>query len=645
MAKFTDIYKQELKSRGVISSIGSSVLKQTKERLDPRNILFGGKGFIGATGRKIFGEGFKAVPQRKMKEDGEDLKAQAFGALLESSKRTENRLEIIGKNTMPLRGISRDINVVRQNIIKLVKLQGGISTNKADAFFRSQREEEAAYENSLKKMSAKQPEIKKVSNETKETGSGPFAALKTFGNVLLSTLAATLGKIPGLIIDGIKGIFKNLPVLLSAGVAGTKFTAKALWSALKFAGSRLLLPLITTPAGLAILGTAGIAWLIKNLLDDDEEDPLKQFGTEVERDENTGAPTDGGKLQMRLNQLVGKVKAGKVLSPSQTYGLGSIDTKDSKQLENFLQKLEDLGGEERMLAARYRSETSGIPLEDVLKSIEEQSKSRAEERSLSQMGAMSLGEGSYASLRIPGTVMERPGPLGPRSITPTRVPSDYIDPGKAQILNEIGLKESRGDYNALVYGKNTPSRASLTNMTLQEVMNYQDGMVSRGHASTAVGKYQITKDTLDEFAKKTGVSLSEKFTPEIQDKIAAKILDEAGYSRFARGEISRDQFTNNVARRWASMPTTEGKSFYDGIAGNKSLISLQSVQQLYSSSAALTAATNSLKDMQNAAQIDSGGTTTVITTPSASTPAPMQAPDKVSALNVDALQLFAGVYA
>ena len=228
--------------------------------------------------------------------------------------------------------------------------------------------------------------------------------------------------------------------------------------------------------------------------------------------------------------------------------------------------------------------------------------------------------------------------------TPTRVPDNYIDPGKKQILNEIGLKESRGDYNALVYGKNTPKRASLVRMTLQEVLNYQAGMVSRGHASTAVGKYQITRDTLEEFAKKAGVSMEEKFTPFIQDKIAAKILDEAGYTKFAKGEISRDTFTNNVARRWAAMPSTTGKSFYDGIAGNKSLISLQNAQQLYSSSAALSNATNNLRDVQDTLQTQTGNTTVINST----TPAPPiqeKSPDKTSALSVDALQLFASYYA
>ena len=61
MATFTDVYKQELKSKGVLSSLGSTMFKRSKERLDPRNILFGGSGITSAIGQKIFGKGYSAL--------------------------------------------------------------------------------------------------------------------------------------------------------------------------------------------------------------------------------------------------------------------------------------------------------------------------------------------------------------------------------------------------------------------------------------------------------------------------------------------------------------------------------------------------------------------------------------------------------
>ena len=59
--KFSQIYKQELKSKGILSSLGSAALKQRKERMDIRNVLFGGSGVVSATGQKIFGKGFSAL--------------------------------------------------------------------------------------------------------------------------------------------------------------------------------------------------------------------------------------------------------------------------------------------------------------------------------------------------------------------------------------------------------------------------------------------------------------------------------------------------------------------------------------------------------------------------------------------------------
>ena len=73
MATFTDIYKNELKSKGVLSSLGSAVVGRAKERMDPRNFLFGGKGIVAATGQKIFGKGYSAIP-KNVKEESENLK-------------------------------------------------------------------------------------------------------------------------------------------------------------------------------------------------------------------------------------------------------------------------------------------------------------------------------------------------------------------------------------------------------------------------------------------------------------------------------------------------------------------------------------------------------------------------------------------
>jgi hypothetical protein len=125
MATFTDVYKQELKSKGVLSSLGSTMFKRSKERLDPRNILFGGSGITSAIGQKIFGKGYSALNKSSSGKSLGDsgMQSQALNALIISSKNQEAQLSIIAKNTMNSNAMARDMNVMRQNIMKLVTME------------------------------------------------------------------------------------------------------------------------------------------------------------------------------------------------------------------------------------------------------------------------------------------------------------------------------------------------------------------------------------------------------------------------------------------------------------------------------------------------------------------------------------------
>lgn len=214
MATFTEIYKQELKSKGVLSSLGSSFFKSTRERMDPRNLLFGGKGIIAATGQKVFGKGYSAI-----QKPVEKIKSQSNDFVIEQLITQNMRLAVVGKNTMPLRAMSRDINVMRQNMIKLVKLNSDGSVKaatKADMFFRKQSEEEKAYENMIGEgKTSRSPIIEKTKSEIKESDSSSTLGLFTkiilpiavvFGGL---TLAVTNG------IDSIKTSFENIKTSIS----------------------------------------------------------------------------------------------------------------------------------------------------------------------------------------------------------------------------------------------------------------------------------------------------------------------------------------------------------------------------------------------------------------------------------------------
>ena len=133
--KFSSIYKQELKSRGALESLGSTVVKSMAERVDLRNVLFGGKGFVAKTGRRIFGKGYDSIDRARKITPDSSAAVAAVASLQESNKRQEDALKVIVKNTMNMNMMARDMNITRQNIASLTKAVTGKSSKGADALW------------------------------------------------------------------------------------------------------------------------------------------------------------------------------------------------------------------------------------------------------------------------------------------------------------------------------------------------------------------------------------------------------------------------------------------------------------------------------------------------------------------------------
>jgi muramidase (phage lysozyme) len=142
------------------------------------------------------------------------------------------------------------------------------------------------------------------------------------------------------------------------------------------------------------------------------------------------------------------------------------------------------------------------------------------------------------------------------------------------LLDVIGKYESRGNYNALVYGNGkTPTETDLTSMTIEEVQQYQKGMIDRGHASTAVGKYQVIENTLSETVRKLGLDpKTTKFDENTQDMIAIELMKGRGLEAYLQNPNDETfaKFQNELAREWASLPyDSSGRGHYDGKNRNK----------------------------------------------------------------------------
>lgn len=148
---------------------------------------------------------------------------------------------------------------------------------------------------------------------------------------------------------------------------------------------------------------------------------------------------------------------------------------------------------------------------------------------------------------------------------------------QSQMLELIGKHESGGDYNR-VFAHKGIKRVDLTNMTLNEVMDWQRAYVneqkaqgySKDNRSAAAGKYQIMRDTLSQSMKELGLRGDEKFDERMQDRLAMHLLQKRGYSDYLEGRMSEKKFLVGLSSEWASLPKdASGRGVHDGVGTNR----------------------------------------------------------------------------
>lgn len=191
------------------------------------------------------------------------------------------------------------------------------------------------------------------------------------------------------------------------------------------------------------------------------------------------------------------------------------------------------------------------------------------------------------SVFAPGN-SQSPGGGGGSSATPYSNPATYASPAnhatiaavgyqgarspqsrstgdiERDLLDALAVGESGGNYD-VVYGKSkiaTPK--ALTEMTIDEVLAWQDQSVAAGSASSAAGKYQFIRKTLRGIKDQMGLSGDTLFNQETQDRMAVQLMRNGGYDRWRRGEMSDEKFNNYLASQWASWKNSSGRGNYDG---------------------------------------------------------------------------------
>lgn len=148
------------------------------------------------------------------------------------------------------------------------------------------------------------------------------------------------------------------------------------------------------------------------------------------------------------------------------------------------------------------------------------------------------------------------------------------------ILDVIGKAESNNNYNAY-FGNAGNNDVHFTNMTIAEVMAWQNVFIAQGHASSAVGRYQIISTTLDGLVRRLNLDTNQKFDEAMQDRLAIALLERRGSLEYAAEQLAPQQFAANLAKEWAGLPRVIGgdpnASYYAGDGLNASRTNVDEV--------------------------------------------------------------------
>ena len=138
------------------------------------------------------------------------------------------------------------------------------------------------------------------------------------------------------------------------------------------------------------------------------------------------------------------------------------------------------------------------------------------------------------------------------------------------------IETTTGDYDILNGGGKLRGKQP-TEMTIREVLAEQLRWRSWPRArSSAIGKYQFVRASLDERYKQIGADIRELFDRSMQDKLCNESLDIRGFNRWWDNKMTDRTFLYNLAGEWASLPDPRtDKSRHGGVANNKSLIGAQ----------------------------------------------------------------------
>lgn len=145
------------------------------------------------------------------------------------------------------------------------------------------------------------------------------------------------------------------------------------------------------------------------------------------------------------------------------------------------------------------------------------------------------------------------------------------DPQLDLLLALIGSAEAgSAGYDAIHHRARILPGKAPTELTVAEILDWIAATPRQNHA---IGRYQIIPMTLNYLIAAESVPPTAVFTPDLQDRLAKRLIEDAGLPAFLAGEMSPADFLDSLAFVWAGLPLGSGLSAYEGFAGNSATIS------------------------------------------------------------------------
>lgn len=167
-----------------------------------------------------------------------------------------------------------------------------------------------------------------------------------------------------------------------------------------------------------------------------------------------------------------------------------------------------------------------------------------------------------------------------------------ITPAISTLLFAIRKHEAPKGFGQVYSGIPARLQVDVSKMTVADVLAWQKRIRDRKlAASTAAGGYQFIYMTLSACVREMGLKGTEIFDEALQNRMAVYLMQKRGLGEYLDGTISAEDFANNLAKEWASLPVVTaiqgqkrklkpGQSYYAGDGLNKAFHAPDTVMAL-----------------------------------------------------------------